>query len=60
VQVADQVGVNWIREPCGLLIENNLTEGAMEEDILHIELLNWPVVEDINSEHHANGGRFHN
>jgi hypothetical protein len=32
----------------------------MEEGILHIKLLNWPVVGDSNSEDHANGGRFHN
>jgi hypothetical protein len=32
----------------------------MEEAILHIELLNWPVVGDSNSKHCANGGRFHN
>jgi hypothetical protein len=32
----------------------------MEEGVLHIELLNWPVAEDSNSDHRANGGRFHN
>jgi hypothetical protein len=32
----------------------------MEEGVLHIELLNWPVVGDNNSEHRVNGGRFHN
>jgi hypothetical protein len=53
-------GVSWIREPCGLTTENNLTEGAVEEGILHIELLNWSVAGDSNSEHRANGGQFHN
>jgi hypothetical protein len=32
----------------------------MEEGILHIKLLNWPVTRDSNSEHHANGDQFHN
>jgi hypothetical protein len=32
----------------------------MEESVLHIELLNWPVAGDSNREHRANGGRFHN
>jgi hypothetical protein len=60
VQAADKASVSWIREPCGLTAENSLTEGAVEEDILHIELLNWPVTGDISSEHRVNGGRFHN
>jgi hypothetical protein len=32
----------------------------MEEDILHIELLNRPVMGDSSGEHHAHSGRFHN
>jgi hypothetical protein len=32
----------------------------MEEDILHIELLNWPITGDNNCEHRVNGGWFHN
>jgi hypothetical protein len=32
----------------------------MEESILHIELLNGPVMGDSSGEHRANGGRFHN
>jgi hypothetical protein len=32
----------------------------VKKGVLHIELLNWPVTGDNNSEHHANGGRFHN
>jgi hypothetical protein len=45
MQAADQVGVSWISEPCGLTIENSLAEGTMEEGVLYIELLNWPVWE---------------
>jgi hypothetical protein len=60
VQAVDQVRVSWIREPCGLTTENSLAEGAVEEGVLHIELLNLPVAGDSKSEHHANGGRFHN
>jgi hypothetical protein len=32
----------------------------MEEGILHIELLNRPVMGDSSGEHRAHGGRFHN
>jgi hypothetical protein len=32
----------------------------MEEGVFHIELVNWPVAGDNNSEHRVNGGRFHN
>jgi hypothetical protein len=32
----------------------------MEEGILHIELLNRPVMGDSSGEHHAHGGWFHN
>jgi hypothetical protein len=60
VQVVDQVRVSWISEPCGLTSENSLIEGVMEEDILHIELLNWPITGDNNCEHYVNGGWFHN
>jgi hypothetical protein len=56
VQTAYQVGVSWISEPCGLIVENDLDKGVMQEGVLHIELLNWLVVGDSNSEHHANGG----
>jgi hypothetical protein len=47
-------------QTCGLTVENNLAEGAVEEDVLHIELLNGPVTGDSSSEHHANDGWFHN
>jgi hypothetical protein len=60
VQVVDQVRVSWISEPCGLTSENSLIEGVMEEDILHIEQLNWPITGDNNCEHRVNGGWFHN
>jgi hypothetical protein len=60
VKATNQVGVSWINEPCGLTAENSLAEGAVEEGVLHIELLNWPVVGDNNSEHRANSGQFHN
>jgi hypothetical protein len=32
----------------------------VEEDVLHIELLNGPVAGDSNNEHRVNGGWFHN
>jgi hypothetical protein len=32
----------------------------VEEGVLHIKLLNWPVAGDSSSKHRADGGRFHN
>jgi hypothetical protein len=52
--------VSWISEPCGLTAENGHAEGVVEEGVLHIKLLNWPVVENSNSKHRADGGQFHN
>jgi hypothetical protein len=43
-----------------LTAENSLAEGAVEEGVLHIELLNWSVTGDSNSKHHVNSGRFQN
>jgi hypothetical protein len=58
--VTNQVGVSWIGETRGLAAVDSLSEGAMEEDILHIELLNRSVMGDSSGEHRAHGGRFHN
>jgi hypothetical protein len=58
--VTKQVGVGWIDETRGLLIVDSLSEGAMEEDILHIELLNQPVMGDSSGEHCVYNGQFHN
>jgi hypothetical protein len=58
--VTNQVGVSWIGETHGLAVVDSLSEGAMEEGILHIELLNQPVMGDSSGEHRAHGGRFHN
>jgi hypothetical protein len=60
MQAADQVRVSWIIKPYGLTAKNSLAEGVMEEGVLHIELLNWLVAGDNNSEHRVNGGQFHN
>jgi hypothetical protein len=49
-----------IDETRGLTAEDSLRESAVEEGILHIELLNGPVMGDSTGEHHANGGQFHN
>jgi hypothetical protein len=58
--VTNQVRVRWIGETRGLAAVHSLSEGAMEEGILHIELLNWPVMRDSSGEHHVHGGWFHN
>jgi hypothetical protein len=60
MQAADYVRVSWISKHCGLTVENGLTECAIEEGILHIKLLNWPVEGDSSSKQHADGDRFHN
>jgi hypothetical protein len=58
--VTNQVGVSWIDEIRGLVAVDSLSEGAMEEGILHIELLNQAVMVDSSGEHRARGRRFHN
>jgi hypothetical protein len=58
--VTNQVEVSWIGETRGLAAVDSLSEGDMEEGILHIKLLNWPVMGDSSGEHHAHGGRFYN
>jgi hypothetical protein len=50
----------WIGEARGLTAEDRLTEGVVEEGILHIEPLNRPGARCGESEHRADGGRFHN
>jgi hypothetical protein len=58
--VTNQVGVSWIGETRGLAAVDSLSEGVIEEGILHIELLNRPVMGDSSDEHRAHGGLFHN
>jgi hypothetical protein len=60
VQVTNQVEVSWIGETRGLAAVVSLSEGVMEEGILHIELLNRLVMGDSSGEHRAHDGRFHN
>jgi hypothetical protein len=57
--MTNQVEVSWIGETRGLAVVDSLSEGAMEEDIIHIKLLNRPVVGDSSGEHRAHGARFH-
>jgi hypothetical protein len=54
--VTNKVGVSWIGETRGLVAVDSLSEGAMEEGILHIELFNQPVMGDSSGEHRAHGG----
>jgi hypothetical protein len=58
--VTNQIEVSWIGKTRGLAAVDSLSEGAMEEGILHIELLNRPVMGDSSDEYCAHGGRFHN
>jgi hypothetical protein len=52
--------VSRVGEACGLAAEDCLRESAVEEDILHVELLNGPVTGDNSDEYRANSGRFYN
>jgi hypothetical protein len=58
--VTNQVGMSWIDEIRGLAAVDSLSEGVMEEGILHIELLNWSVMGDSSGKHRAHDGRFLN
>jgi hypothetical protein len=58
--VTNQARVSWIGETRRLAAVDSLSEGAMEEGILHIKLLNQPVMGDSSGEHRVHGGRFHN
>jgi hypothetical protein len=44
--VTNQVGVSWIDETRGLAAVDSLSEGAIKEGILDIELLNRSVMGD--------------
>jgi hypothetical protein len=52
--------VSWIGETRVLAAVDSFSEGAMEEGILHIKMLNRPVMGDNSGEHRAHGSRFHN
>jgi hypothetical protein len=43
-----------------LTTENSLAESPVEEDVLHVKLLNRPFAEDSNGEYRADGGQLHN
>jgi hypothetical protein len=58
--VTNQVGMSWIDEIHGLAAVDSLSEGVMEEGILHIELLNWSVMGDSSGKHRVHDGRFLN
>jgi hypothetical protein len=60
LQAADQVGVSRIHKASRLAAIDCLSEGAVEKSVLHIELLNRPVMRNNNEEYRAHDGRFHN
>ena len=43
VELADHVGVSRVDKPNGLSAVDRLRQGAMEEGVLHVELVDWPV-----------------
>jgi hypothetical protein len=52
--------VSRIRKASQLAAVDCLSEGAVEKSVLHVELLNRPVMGNNNGEYHAHDGRFHN
>jgi hypothetical protein len=60
VHATNQVRASRVGEARELAAEDYLGESAVEEVILHVELLNGPGTGDSSSEHHANSGRFYN
>jgi hypothetical protein len=60
VHATDQVKASRVDEARELTAEDCLEESAVEEVILHVELLNEPGTGDSSSEHHANSDRFYN
>jgi hypothetical protein len=49
-----------VNETSRLHTIDGLIKGAMQERILHIELMDRPVMEESHCEHCTNGSRFNN
>jgi hypothetical protein len=49
-----------VHEPRRLTAVDGLGEGAVQEGVLDVELVNWPGASKGQREHRADGGRLHN
>jgi hypothetical protein len=58
VQATNKVRVSRILESGGLSSEHRLCQGAMEEGILNVELVSWPLAGESQREHRADCGRL--
>ena len=56
VQTTDKVGLGKILESGGMSCKHGLHQGAMEEGILDIELMNRPLARESQREHCADRG----
>jgi hypothetical protein len=60
VEAGDQIWLSGIGEPHRLTAVDGLTESVVEEDVLHVKLLNRPVESSSHGEYCADSGRFNN
>jgi hypothetical protein len=58
VELADHVGVSRVDKPNRLNAEDRLRQGAVEEGVLHIELVDRPVPGQSQSQNSPDGGRL--
>jgi hypothetical protein len=60
VEPPDHVRARGVHEPRRLTAVDGLSEGAMQEGVLDVELVNWPGPSKGQREHRADGGWLHN
>ena len=60
VQTTDMIRPRAINETSRLYTIDSLIKGAMQESILHIELMDMQTMEESHCERCTNGGRFDN
>ena len=58
VQATNKIRTGAINKTSRLHIINRLVEGAMQESIIDIKLMNRPIMRESNCEHCANGSRL--
>jgi hypothetical protein len=58
IQLADQIWTSDIDEPGGLVVVDSLSQGVVMEDILDVELMDRPVLEEGEGEDGSNGGEL--
>jgi hypothetical protein len=58
IELADQVGLSRVDKPNGLGAVDRLRQGAMEEGIPHVELVDRPVPGQCQGQNSPDGGRL--